>query len=94
MSEVTVGKAPSEFSETEQGRWQTNIPGLRERQVFSIRVSWDDDAPRDIHERRLRDIFKALRLGFEKLDRPLDEAEVRARLGTRVSGVAEGQMED
>ena len=78
----------------EHGHWETGIEGLRLRHVKRIHIEWEDKPPSDIAEQRLRDITAAMRLGFEKLDRPIDEDAVRARLGTKVSGVAEGQMED
>ncbi len=50
--------------------------GLARRHVRCVHIEWDDKPPSDIAAERLMDIDKALRFGFEKLDRTVDVEEI------------------
>ncbi len=67
-----VNEAIAEFNDPDSARvaerghamWETGVPGLKDRHVKRIAIEWEDSPPRDIRESRLRDIVRALRLGF------------------------------
>ena len=60
---------PEQKEGQRHGHWESGIPGLKRRHVKSIRVDWEDKPPSDIAEERLRGIMKALRLGFEQMEK-------------------------
>ena len=75
---------PNQSEETHE-YWETGIDGLQQRHVKSIYVDWDDKPPKFVAKLRLKDIFKAIRLGFEQVEQEADEAETRLRANLATS---------